>query len=104
MSTRKTLSIALFFFTALTLTHAGFVNYRSGAAETQERRFRTVAADGNSMLSQMLYLKQSKFAGPELVMGDYGTDHSRRSIWRGLIKSGGRKTGSAVASLSCWSR
>lgn len=104
MSTRKTLSIALFFFTALTLTHAAFVNYRSGGAETQEPRFRTVAADGNSMLSQMLCLKQSKFAGPELVMGDYGSDHSRRSIWRGLIKSGGRKTGSAVASLSCWSR
>lgn len=102
MSTRKTLSIALFFFTAL--TYAAFVNYRSGAAETQEPRFRTVAADGNSMLSQMLYLKQSKFAGPELVMGDYGSNHSRRSIWRGLIKSGGRKTGSAVASLSCWSR
>jgi hypothetical protein len=45
MSMRKTLSIALFFFTALTLTHAGFVNYRSGAAETQEPRFRTVAAE-----------------------------------------------------------
>ena len=81
MST-KTLSIALFFFTALTLTHAAFVNYRSGAAETQPQ-YRT---EGTATANQMLYLQQRKFAGPELVLGNYG-DYDRRSIWRGLIKS-----------------
>jgi hypothetical protein len=41
----------------------------------------------------MLYLKQRNFAGPELVMGDYGSDHSRRSIWKGLTKSRLTKNG-----------
>jgi hypothetical protein len=60
MST-KTLSLALFLFTALTLTHAALVDYRSGAAEIQPQ-FRK-AQDGNSTANQMFYLQARKLAG-----------------------------------------
>lgn len=80
MST-KTLSLALFLFTALTLTHAALVDYRSGAAETQPQ-FRK--ADSNAA-NQMLYLQARKLAGAEITLDVGGND--RRSIWRGAIKS-----------------
>jgi predicted transcriptional regulator len=82
MST-KTLSLALFLFTALTLTHAAFVDYRSGAAETQPQ-FKAMHA--SKMVNQMLYLQARKLAGAELTLGDFGTD-GKRGVWRGLTKS-----------------
>lgn len=82
MST-KTLSLALFLFTALTLTHAALVDYRSGAAETQPQ-FRKVQ-DSSSAANQMLYLQARKLAGAEITL-DVGSNH-RRNIWRGVIKS-----------------
>jgi hypothetical protein len=82
MST-KTLSLALFLFTALTLTHAALVDYRSGAAETQPK-FRKMQ-DSNAAANQMLYLQARKLAGAEITL-DIGSN-DRRSVWRGVIKS-----------------
>lgn len=82
MSTTKSLSLAVFLFTALTLTHAAFVDYRSGAAETQPQ-FK--AMQDNKMANQMLYLHTRKLAGAELSF-DFGAG-DRRGIWRGLTKS-----------------
>jgi predicted transcriptional regulator len=82
MST-KTLSLALFLFTALTLTHAALVDYRSGAAETQPQ-FRKVQ-DSNVAANQMLYLQARKLAGAEITL-DVGSNE-KRGIWRGVIKS-----------------
>lgn len=83
MST-KTLSLAVFLFTALTLTHAAFVDYRSGAAETQPQ-FKTMQ-DNKMAGNQMLYLQARKLGGAELSLGDFAAD-SRRGVWRGLTKS-----------------
>jgi hypothetical protein len=82
----KNLSIALFFFTALTLTHAAFVDYRSGAAETQPQ-YRNQDNTAKSMVNQMLYLQARKLAGAELVAVSDSGVQGRRGIWRGLIKS-----------------
>jgi hypothetical protein len=82
MST-KTLSLALFLFTALTLTHAALVDYRSGAAETQPQ-FRKMQ-DSNAAANQMLYLHARKLAGAEITLDVGGSD--RRGVWRGAIKS-----------------
>jgi predicted transcriptional regulator len=82
MSTR-TLSLALFLFTAMTLTHAALVDYRSGAAETQPQ-FRKMQ-DSNMAASQMFYLQARKLAGAEITLDFGGND--RRGIWRGAIKS-----------------
>jgi hypothetical protein len=82
MST-KTLSLVLFLFTALTLTHAALVDYRSGAAETQPQ-FRK-AQDGNSAANQMLYLHTRKLAGAEITLDVSNSD--RRGVWRGLVRS-----------------
>lgn len=82
MST-KTLSLVLFLFTALTLTHAALVDYRSGAAETQPQ-FRKMQ-DNNVAANQMLYLQARKLAGAEITLDVGGND--RRSVWRGIIKS-----------------
>lgn len=83
MST-KTISLAVFLFTALTLTHAALVDYRSGAAETQPQ-FKTMQ-DSKIGGNQMLYLQARKLAGAELSLGDFGAD-SRRGVWRGLTRS-----------------
>jgi predicted transcriptional regulator len=79
MST-KALSLALFLFTAVTLTHAALVDYRSGAAETQPQ-----FKQDSKMANQMLYLQARKLAGAQLSFGDFGTDS--RHIWRGPTKS-----------------
>jgi predicted transcriptional regulator len=81
MSTR-TLSLALFLFTAMTLTHAALVDYRSGAAETQPQ-FKT--QDSKMAANQMFYLQTRKLAGAEITL-DVGVS-DRRGIWRGAIKS-----------------
>lgn len=81
MSTR-TLSLALFLFTALTLTNAALVDYRSGAAETQPQ-FRKM--QDSSAANPMLYLQARKLAGAEITLDVGGND--RRNIWRGAIKS-----------------
>ncbi len=83
MSTTKSLSIAVFLFTALTLTHAAFVDYRSGAAETQPQ-FK--AMQDSKMVNQMPYLHTRKLAGAELSF-DFGAGDRRGIIWRGLTRS-----------------
>jgi len=77
--------MTLFLFTALTLTHAAFVDYRSGAAETQPQ-FRAMQDSKIIAPNQMMYLQTRKLAGAEMVLGDFGA-YGKRSIWRGLIKS-----------------
>ena len=77
----KTFSLAVFLFTALTLTHAAFVDYRSGAAETQPQ----FKAMQDKMANQMLYLQARKLGGAELVFGNL-VDGTRR-IWRGITRS-----------------
>ena len=57
----KTVSLVLFLFTALMLTRAAFIDYRSGAAETQSQ-FRTTQ---DKMAGQMLYLQARKMSGGE---------------------------------------
>jgi len=84
MST-KTLSMTLFLFTALTLTHAAFVDYRSGAAETQPQ-FRAMQDSKTATPNQMLYLQARKLAGAEITLGDFGV-YGKRGVWRGLTKS-----------------
>jgi hypothetical protein len=81
MST-KSLSLAVFLFAAITLTHAGFVDYRSGAAETQPQ-YRT-PHDNRLEANQMFYLQARKLGGAELVL-DLGGP--KRGIWKGLMKS-----------------
>ena len=81
MST-KSLTLAIFLFAAITLTHAGFVDYRSGAAETQSQ-YRTTH-DNKQESNQMLYLQARKLGGAELVL-DLGGP--KRGIWRGRMKS-----------------
>jgi len=76
--TTKTLSLALFLFTALTLTHAAFVDYRSG---TESR----AGNDSKAMANQMMYLQTRKLGGAELAL-DVGA-FDRRGIWRGLTRS-----------------
>jgi hypothetical protein len=79
MSTR-TGSLALFLFTALTLTHAAFIDYRSGAAETQPQ-FRTTQ---DKMAGQMLYLQARKLSGAlNLDVGLYNS----HGTWRGVLRS-----------------
>ena len=82
MST-KSLSLAVFLFTALTLTHAAFVDYRSGAAETQPQ-FRTMQ-DSKIGANQMLYLQARKMAGAEITIDVGGSD--KRGVWRGATRS-----------------
>lgn len=79
MST-KTVSLALFLFTAMTLTHAALVDYRSGAAETQQQ-YRTTQ---DKMSGQMFYLQARKTSGA--VSLDIGI-YSGRGIWRGIIRT-----------------
>ena len=81
MST-KSLSMAVFLFAAVTLTHAAFVDYRSGAAEIQPQ-FRTMQ-DSKIAENQMLYLQARKLACAELTLDVGGP---KRSVWRGLVKS-----------------
>ncbi len=85
MSTTKSLSLAVFLFTALTLTHAAFVDYRSGATETHPQQFKAV--QDNKMANQMLYLHTRKLAGAELSFDFFGAGDRRDIIWRGLTKS-----------------
>jgi len=75
MST-KILSLALFLFTAVTLTHAALVDYRSGAAEAQPQ----FKAMQSKMENQMLFLQARKLAGAELSLDLGGS-------WRGLTRS-----------------
>ena len=77
MST-KTLSLALFLFTALTLTHAALVDYRSGI----ESR---AGNDSKLMANQLLYLQTRKLAGAELSHVVKAND--RLGIWRGKTRS-----------------
>jgi hypothetical protein len=79
----KSLSLAVFLFTAITLTHAAFVDYRSGAAETQPQ-FRPMQ-DKKIEANQMLYLQARKLGGAEIILDVGGSD--KRGIWRGAIKS-----------------
>lgn len=79
----KSLSLAVFLFTALTLTHAAFVDYRSGAAETQPQ-FKTMQ-DSKIAANQMLYLQARKLAGAELTLNIGGSD--KRGIWRGATRA-----------------
>jgi hypothetical protein len=78
----KSLSLAVFLFTALTLTHAAFVDYRSGAAELQPQ-FKKMQ-DGKIAANQMLYLQARKLACTGLTV-----DVSRpsRGIWRGVTRA-----------------
>lgn len=82
MST-KALSLALFLFTALTLTHAAFVNYRSGAAELQPQ-YRT---DPGKLLlaNQMMFLQARKIAAPQLAVESYASE--KRAVWRGVTRN-----------------
>ncbi len=82
MST-KALSLALFLFAALTLTHAALVYYRSGAAELQPQ----YRADPSNVLSanQMMFLQTRKIAGPQIVVQGYATE--KRAVWRGVTKN-----------------
>lgn len=82
MSTKR-LSLALFLFTAITLTHASFVDYRSGAAETQPQ-FRTMQ-DSKIAANQMLYLQARKLGVAEIILDIGASD--KRDNWRGAIKS-----------------
>jgi hypothetical protein len=82
MST-KSLSLAVFLFAAITLTHAAFIDYRSGAAETQSQ-FKTMQ-DNKIAANQMLYLQTRKLAGAELTLNIGGSD--KRGIWRGETRS-----------------
>lgn len=82
MST-KSLSLVVFLFTALTLTHAAFVDYRSGAAEIQPQ-FKTMQ-DSKITANQMVYLQARKLGGAELVL-DIGKS-DKRGIWRGETRS-----------------
>ncbi|HXV46647.1 MAG TPA: hypothetical protein VD736_08250 [Nitrososphaera sp.] len=86
MST-KALSLSLFLFTAVTLTHAALVDYRSGAAETQSQ----FKSQDSKTASQMLYLQARKLAGAQLAF-DIGTD-DRRGVWRGQTRSGWTENG-----------
>jgi hypothetical protein len=65
----KALSMTVFFFTALTLAHAGFIDYRSGVSESQR----------DKQLNQMQYLQTRKF-GVESPL-TFG-----REIWRGMTR------------------
>jgi hypothetical protein len=81
MSTRS-LSLAVFLFAAITLTHAGFVDYRSGAAETQPQY--RAANESKTEANQMLYLQARKLGAAELMLE---VGHPRRGIWKGMTKS-----------------
>jgi hypothetical protein len=74
--------LALFVFTAVNLTHAALVDYRSGAAETQPQ-FK--AMQDSKMANQMQYLQARKLAGAELLL-DFETE-GKRGLWRGITKS-----------------
>src|SRR6185503_11492071 len=81
MST-KSLSMAVFLFAAVTLTHAAFIDYRSGAAEIQPQ-FRTMQ-DSKIAENQMLYLQARKLACTELTLEARGP---KNGFWRGLVRS-----------------
>jgi hypothetical protein len=78
----KSLTFAVSLFAAVTLTHAAFVDYRSGAAETQPQ-FRTMQ-DSQIAANQMMYLQSRKLACTELSLD---VAAPKRGIWRGLTKS-----------------
>ena len=78
----RSLHIAVFLFTAITLTHAVFVDYRSGAAETQPR-FKAMQ-ESKVQANQMVYLQARKLGGAEITLV---AGASRGGIWRGSIKS-----------------
>lgn len=79
---RKSLSLAVFLFAAVTLTHAAFVDYRSGAAEIQPQ-FKTMQ-DSKIAANQMAYLQARKLAGAELIID---VRAPKRGLWRGVVKS-----------------
>lgn len=87
MMSTKSLSLAVVLFTALTLTHAAFVDYRSGAAETHPQ-FKTMHDNKIAAVNQMAYLQARKLAGAELVL-DVGNKSDRRinTWWRGETRS-----------------
>ena len=78
----KNLSLAVLLFTALTLTHAAFVDYRSGAAETQPQ-YRTMQ-DAKMAANQLIFLQARKLAGAEIA---FDMHSPARGVWRGVIKS-----------------
>jgi hypothetical protein len=77
--------MTLFLFTAVTLTHAAFVDYRSGAAETQSQ-FKAMQDSKLIPPNQMPYLQTRKLAGAEITLGDFG-GYGKRGVWRGMTKS-----------------
>jgi len=83
MST-KTISLSLFLFTALTLTHAAFVNYRSGAAKLQPQ-YRTDT--GQALLAnQMAYLQTRKYPATEILQESYSSG-AKGAGWKGITRS-----------------
>lgn len=95
MST-KSVSLMIFLFTTLALTHASFVDYRSGAAEIQPQfkdlKYSKLTATITTT-NNMLFLQIRKLAGVEIIDldSDSSSNNNRRSssssIWRGSIKS-----------------
>ncbi len=71
----KTLSITVFLFTALTLTHAAFIDYRSGISESQNK-----ASQNDRLPNQISYLQTRKFGVETAIM------FGRTDIWRGITK------------------
>jgi hypothetical protein len=80
----RAVSLMLFLFTALTITHAAFVNYRSGAAEIQPQ----VRTDAGKILltNQTMYLQTRKLGVPQLA-AEYFRDSDNRTFWRGTTRS-----------------
>ncbi len=70
----RILNITVLLFTALTLTHAAFVDYRSGISESQSK------AASDRLSNQMSYLQTRKFGVETAVM------FGRNDIWRGATK------------------
>lgn len=70
----KTLSMIVFFFTALTLTHAAFIDYRSGISESQSK------AASDRLPNQISYLQTRKFGVETAIM------FGRTDIWRGVTR------------------
>ncbi len=88
MMSTKSLSLAVVLFTALTLTHAAFVDYRSGASEAQPQLKAMQDSKKITATNQMTYLQARKMAGAELLL-DVGNKADRRSNvwWRGKTRS-----------------
>jgi hypothetical protein len=70
MNIAKTMSIAVVLFTALTLTHAAFVDYRSGSETKQP--------------AQMQYLQTRKFGTETVALGSWRGDTRQKWTVSGM--------------------